>query len=217
MQFIKLKPAKMLLNLVIFSSLLSVCFSTGKVRSRTQVTSQDGELIEVTETTISSKCYQYTWLGPVNRKTNQTERCSDLEVDSEDDVEERPCWPPLVWTTNDENQLNRPSAQDIVEACEALTPKCDPTCIPTGGQTCVKYTLMSNNADKEVIRETSYCGRVVIDGKTTDKDVCRKQIGATGGYNLEVCSCSEKSLCNSAFTHNNSLTLLAIVLFYLCW
>ena len=36
-------------------------------------------------------------------------------------------------------------SQDIVDACNKKTPPCDPTCIKSGGQTCVKYTLMSNN------------------------------------------------------------------------
>jgi hypothetical protein len=33
-----------------------------------------------------------------------------------------------------------------VKACSQQTPPCDPTCTPTGGQTCIKYTLRSNSA-----------------------------------------------------------------------
>ena len=58
-------------------------------------------------------------LGCCSRSSGRTERSLldsphlllMSQVDSEEDTEERPCFPPLVWTYNDENQLNRPSAQ----------------------------------------------------------------------------------------------------------
>ncbi|XP_023327468.1 uncharacterized protein LOC111700696 [Eurytemora carolleeae] len=156
----------------------------------------------------AGQCYQYTWLGPENKNTNKTERCSDLETD--DAEEKRPCFAPLVWTFNDELGSNRPDPKDIVDACNKKTPPCDPTCIKSGGQTCVKYTLMSNNIDNAVVRETSFCGRVVSDGVTVSNDVCRTQKDSAG-YNVELCSCSSSQFCNAAFKNTQSSVVFVLL------
>jgi len=167
---------------------------------RTYHKDENGMKAVVETSSTNAKCYQYTWLGPENRKTNSTETCIDLEVDSSNSdgpPVERPCFSPLVWTTDDENGKNRPRPEDIVEACKQVNPPCNPTCTPTGGQSCIKYTLIADNKEEDIVRETSFCGRVFLDGDTLDKETCKTQKGSDG-FDVILCSCSEKSYCNAA-------------------
>ena len=47
-----------------------------------------------------------------------------------------------------------------MKACSEATPPCDPTCTPTGGQTCIKYTLRSNSAVSSILWNIPECYRI---------------------------------------------------------
>ena len=59
------------------------------------------------------RCWQYTWRGPVNERTNTTgQGCSN-----EANQKHVPCFEPIVWT-NGTNKHNQPNLDDLKEKCE---------------------------------------------------------------------------------------------------
>ena len=71
---------------------------------------------------------------------------------------EVPCFHPLVYTVNDENGLNGPIIDEIVEACQKTG--CDPFCSRGGGM-CVKYTVTDRSKSRVVRWESHFCGQGV--------------------------------------------------------
>ena len=63
------------------------------------------------ESELENKCFQYTWLGAVNDKTNTTTAC-----DISPDTEHVPCFEPIVWT-NGTYKFNEPNLSDLRTKC----------------------------------------------------------------------------------------------------
>ena len=62
---------------------------------------------------LIKRCWQYTWRGPVNERTNTTgQGCSN-----EANQKHVPCFEPIVWT-NGTNKHNQPNLDDLKEKCE---------------------------------------------------------------------------------------------------
>ena len=69
------------------------------------------EDIPYSEMAMENRCWQYTWLGPVDDKTNKTTAC-----DTSPEYEHIPCFEPIVWT-NGTYSHNMPDLSDLWTKC----------------------------------------------------------------------------------------------------
>ena len=146
------------------------------------------------------RCFQFTWVG-IAEDGNQTDfqSCADYE----DDVSissvcskikihiifiaiqfptlfdrQVPCFSPLVWTYNDENGLNSPDINEIVNECERTG--CNPFCARGGGM-CTKYTVTDRNKERTVRWESHFCGQgIKWDGDGVSRGRCFSEKNIAG-------------------------------------
>merc|ERR1712080_186823 len=132
---------------------------------------QQGAEITRYTTQLPKTCWLYTWLGVETEKVNTTMNCRDMEPDTEDDEEKvsRPCFSPLVWTTNNEDGENQPDLDKIEATCEEVG--CVPHCTPGTREMCIKYTEWSGD---KMSYTSSFCGEVTLDwtGGRPSNDRC---------------------------------------------
>lgn len=70
-------------------------------------------LQEVEENELKDRCWQFTWLGPIDDRTNKTTSC-----DTSPENANVPCFEPIVWT-NGTYKMNQPNTTDLAEKCKA--------------------------------------------------------------------------------------------------
>merc|ERR1712126_490178 len=133
---------------------------------------QQGAEISRYTTQFTKTCWMYTWLGVETEKINTTMSCKDLQPDSDsedDNKVSKPCFSPLVWTTNNEDGENQPDLDKIEATCEEVG--CVPHCIPGTGEMCIKYTEWSGD---KMSYTSSFCGEVTLDwtGGRPSNDRC---------------------------------------------
>eukprot|EP00092_Neocalanus_flemingeri_P027350 GFUD01029662.1.p1 GENE.GFUD01029662.1~~GFUD01029662.1.p1 ORF type:complete len:198 (-),score=39.28 GFUD01029662.1:48-641(-) len=133
----------------------------------------------VEDVSATSKCWQYTWMGPETEKTNQTGSCLDLETD---EGPQRPCFSPIVWTVNDDTGENEPDLNELEEQCDEKG--CNPHCTPGPSERCIKYTEWSG---KKMSYTAKFCGSVTLDwtGNKASGDRCYRSDGQ------EYCMCNQ--------------------------
>jgi len=149
-----------------------------------------------------TKCWRYTWLGAETESTNLTSGCMDLETEDEP---KRPCFPPLVWTYNDENGSNEPDLGELESTCQEKG--CVPFCTPGPSQTCVKYSEWTG---KQLSYTSQFCGSVTLEWSGSKSSINRCfRAGAQ-----EYCFCDQymQTLCNSAPSLQISLVFFVIIL-----
>ena len=143
---------------------------------------------ETVEMADTAKCWHYTWMGPETEKTNNTGSCLDLGMD----VNAKPCFPPIVWTVNDEYGENEPDLNELEEQCNLVG--CNPFCTPGPSERCMKYTEWSKESGGKMIYTSKYCGTVTDwTGNHVSKDNCYRT------NRDEYCFCNKemKINCNS--------------------
>jgi len=128
-------------------------------------------IVHTTET-APAQCWKYTWLGAANERVNSTTTCSDYLGDEDAEASNKPCFAPLVWTTNDADGSNQPDLDELEKACERV-PGCSVHCTPGPSERCIKYTEFSAS---KLSYTSSFCGRITLDwtGESPDNSRCYK-------------------------------------------
>merc|ERR1712142_771627 len=188
--------------------LITVC-GVGAVMKETSHFDAEGRIIrtETEDLPETEKCLQYTWFGKVTDMTNVTGSCRDIDTD---EGEQKPCFPPLVWTEDDDDGLygdNEPDESELEDKCSQIG--CNPFCIPGPSQKCMKYTEYSGIGNKKN-RVTKFCGEVVLwNGKSPNNNKCHRQ-----NSSKEYCYCTGYR-CNTGDSYHNTAFITTITILLL--
>jgi len=194
-------------------------WSCGSQHGRRIIKTRDintGIEYEIEEVDIPSQdeCYQFTWIGVEDDNSNRTDfpTCLNLEESFPTSFgREVPCFHPLVYTVNDENGLNGPIIDEIVEACQRTGS--DPFCSRGGGM-CVKYTVTDRSKSRVVRWESHFCGQgVKWNGDQVSGTRCFWEDNVEG-MDHRVCFSNDGSKCNGSAIVKPLLSVLFIVSYF---